>query len=145
MSIGGSAKTRDFPYVMLSLCLIPGIGLFLILMYLISLKRKRLKAEAWLERHDGVLFGSTWGSMTEVEILESLVKNRGLAQTLANPNQLTMSGGSDKKTTSGSEDESSDDGTERSSKSSKRKSDGSNRLSVITESQDANRSSQHSL
>ena len=59
--------------------------LFLLLVYLIYLRRNRIKAEEWLEVHKDVLFGSTWGKMTEVEILEALVKNKNMADTLASP------------------------------------------------------------
>ena len=83
VAIGNSDETDKLPWLPLSLCFIPGIGLFLILLYLISLKRKRLRAEEWLETHNDILFGATWGSLSEIEILESLVKNRGLATTMA--------------------------------------------------------------
>lgn len=59
--------------------------LFLLLVYLIYLRRNRIKAEEWLEVHKDILFGSTWGKMTEVEILEALVKNKNMADTLASP------------------------------------------------------------
>ena len=56
--------------------------LFLLLVYLIYLRRNRLKAEEWLDVHKDVLFGTNWGKMTEVEILEALVKQKNMA---ANP------------------------------------------------------------
>ena len=62
--------------------------LFLVLLYLIYLKRNRVKAEKWLNDNKDLLFSGTWGSMTEVEILEALVKNRGLTETLAQPSPM---------------------------------------------------------
>ena len=46
------------------------------------MKYTRMAAEKWLEVHQDVLFGTTWGSMTELEILETLVKNKSLAETM---------------------------------------------------------------
>lgn len=59
--------------------------LFLLLVYLIYLRRNRIKAEEWLELHKDVLFGTAWGKMTEIEILEALVKNKLMAEVLASP------------------------------------------------------------
>ena len=120
VSVGNSSMTDNFPWLQLTLCFVPGIGLFIVLLYLISLKRKRVRAEEWLETHNDILFGTTWGSMSEIEILESLVKNRGLAQTLANPTTTVGTEG----TGSGSEEESSD-GSKKSSDSEERKTTGS--------------------
>ena len=55
---------------------------FGLLAYLINLKYTRMRAEKWLEVHEDVLFGNTWGSMTELEILETLVKNKNLADEM---------------------------------------------------------------
>ena len=55
---------------------------FGLLAYLIDLKYTRMRAEKWLEIHDDVLFGNTWGNMTELEILETLVKNKNLADEM---------------------------------------------------------------
>ena len=59
--------------------------LFLLLVYLIFLRRNRIKAEEWLETHKDLLFGNNWGKMTEVEILEALVKSKNMSDTLASP------------------------------------------------------------
>ena len=88
--------------------------LFLLLVYLIYLRRNRIKAEEWLEVHKDVLFGSTWGKMTEVEILEALVKNKNMADTLASPQAqqdaaAAARGVPDHTWLSGSDDKSDDD------------------------------------
>ena len=87
MSIGGSTPADDDAELRLQIILSVVITtvLFLLLLYLIYLRRNRIKAEEWLDLHKDVLFGSTWGKMTEVEILEALVKNKGMADSLANP------------------------------------------------------------
>ena len=87
INIGGSTATDggdEFQIqIIVSIAIIT--VLFLLLVYLIYLRRNRIKAEEWLEVHKDVLFGSTWGKMTEVEILEALVKNKNMADTLASP------------------------------------------------------------
>ena len=60
---------------------------FGLLAYLINMKYTRMRAEKWLEVHDDVLFGTSWGSMTELEILETLVKNKNLADEMQNQSQ----------------------------------------------------------
>ena len=80
---GGSGGDEFELQIVLSVVIIT--VLFLLLVYLIYLRRNRIKAEEWLEVHKDVLFGSTWGKMTEVEILEALVKNKNMADTLASP------------------------------------------------------------
>ena len=81
MAIGGSEPINE----LISLILPIAIGVlfsflfFGLVLYLINLKYKRMRAEKWLDIHQDVLFGTTWGSMTEIEILETLVKNKSLA------------------------------------------------------------------
>ena len=84
MSIGGSTDVEEKKIftLQITLAVVCTIILFLLLLYLIVLKRNRIRAEEWLEYHKDMLFGSTWGNMTEVEILEALVKNKSLADTL---------------------------------------------------------------
>ena len=125
VAITEGTPSDDFPALSLSLCFVPGIGIFLILVYLISLKRKRMRAEEWLDTHNDILFGTTWGSMSEIEILESLVKNRGLATALANPSQSSERSDT-RQTESGTEDgtslQSESDGKSSSSEERKTKS-----------------------
>ena len=87
MIIGGSEKNTsgaDFKLqIILSIVIIT--VLFLLLVYLIFLRRNRIKAEEWLETHKDLLFGNNWGKMTEVEILEALVKSKNMSDTLASP------------------------------------------------------------
>ena len=101
--------------------------------------------------HKDLLFGSTWGSLTEVEILEALVKNKSLADTMAfqtDPapsetgatNQSSESGSGSKSEQSNSEDES-DESSEESNKGGnltfhkrKEKNRNSKQLTVVEES-----------
>jgi len=46
------------------------------LVYLIYLRRNRIKAEEWLENNKSILFNSALGLKSEEEILEALVKSQ---------------------------------------------------------------------
>ena len=63
--------------------------LFLMLVYLIVLRRNRIKAEEWLEQHKSTLFSHAANLKTEEEILEALVKSKELKDLLENRNALT--------------------------------------------------------
>ena len=52
------------------------------LVYLIFLRRKRIKAEEWLEQHKNTLFSQSANLKTEEEILEALVKSKDLKEML---------------------------------------------------------------
>ena len=140
--------------IQITVSIICTVILFCLLLYLIYLKRNRIRAEEWLEVHKDLLFGSTWGSLTEVEILEALVKNKSLADTMAaqvdpaqsgtvatNPSSESGSGSKSEK--SNSEDES-DESSEESKKGGNlnfHKRTGNNRqskqLTVVEESDNA--------
>jgi hypothetical protein len=59
------------------------------LVYLIVLRRNRIKAEEWLEQHKGTLFSHAANLKTEEEILEALVKSKELKDLLENRNAPT--------------------------------------------------------
>ena len=84
MAISGSEDINETVHVIRPICfgIIFSIIFFGLLLYLINMKYTRMAAEKWLEVHQDVLFGTTWGSMTELEILETLVKNKSLAETM---------------------------------------------------------------
>lgn len=58
------------------------IILFAMLVYLIFLRRNRIKAEEWLEQHKGTLFSQSANLKTEEEILDALVKSKELKEML---------------------------------------------------------------
>ena len=56
------------------------------LIYLIVLRRNRIKAEEWLEQHKSTIFSQAANLKTEEEILEALVKSKELKDLLENRN-----------------------------------------------------------
>ena len=52
------------------------VVLFVMLVYLIYLRRNRIKAEEWLEENKHILFSGAKNLKTEEEILEALVKSK---------------------------------------------------------------------
>ena len=82
MAIGGSVKVDYNVAIPIAIGVLFALVFFGLVLYLINLKYMRMRAEKWLECHTDVLFGTTWGSMTEIEILETLVKNKNLAETM---------------------------------------------------------------
>ena len=54
------------------------IILFVMLVYLIYLRRNRIKAEEWLEQNKATLFSHAANLKSEEEILEALVKSKEL-------------------------------------------------------------------
>ena len=63
------------------------IVLFVMLVYLIYLRRNRIKAEEWLEQHKNTLFSHSANLKTEEEILEALVKSKELQDLLNDRNR----------------------------------------------------------
>jgi len=59
------------------------------LVYLIVLRRNRIKAEEWLEQHKSTLFSHAANLKTEEEILEALVKSKDLHDLMENRNPTT--------------------------------------------------------
>ena len=68
--------------VQIAISIIIVIILFVMLVYLIFLRRKRIKAEEWLEQHKNTLFSQSANLKTEEEILEALVKSKDLKEML---------------------------------------------------------------
>ena len=58
--------------------------LFVMLVYLIVLRRNRIKAEEWLEQHKNTLFSQQANLKTEEEILEALVKSQEMQDMVQN-------------------------------------------------------------
>lgn len=63
------------------------VVLFVMLVYLIYLRRNRIKAEEWLEQHKNTLFSHAANLKTEEEILEALVKSKELQDLLQDRNR----------------------------------------------------------
>ena len=84
MAISGSENVNELVNVLAPILIgvVFSVVFFGLLLYMINLKFTRIRAEKWLEIHQDVLFGTTWGSMTELEILETLVKNKSLTEML---------------------------------------------------------------
>lgn len=61
------------------------VVLFVMLVYLIYLRRNRIKAEEWLEENKHILFSGAKNLKTEEEILEALVKSKEMQDLLADP------------------------------------------------------------
>lgn len=78
LNIGGDAETPSDSdlamQIIISLAIV--IILFIMLVYLIYLRRNRIKAEEWLENNKSILFNSALGLKSEEEILEALVKSQ---------------------------------------------------------------------
>ena len=68
--------------IQIAISIIIVIILFAMLVYLIFLRRKRIKAEEWLEQHKNTLFSQSANLKTEEEILEALVKSKDLKEML---------------------------------------------------------------
>ena len=51
------------------------VSLFAVLIYLIKLRRDRIRAEEWLERNDAVLFSHAKNIKTPEEILQTLIEH----------------------------------------------------------------------
>ena len=66
--------------------------LFVMLVYLIYLRRNRIKAEEWLEQHKNTLFSHSANLKTEEEILEALVKSKELQDLLQDRNRNGSAG-----------------------------------------------------
>ena len=63
------------------------IVLFVMLVYLIYLRRNRIKAEEWLEQNKATLFSHAANLKSEEEILEALVKSKELQELLEDRNR----------------------------------------------------------
>ena len=63
------------------------IILFVMLVYLIYLRRNRIKAEEWLEQNKATLFSHAANLKSEEEILEALVKSKELQELLEDRNR----------------------------------------------------------
>ena len=91
MNIGGISdipENQDLAVqILISLTIV--IILFLMLVYLIYLRRNRIKAEEWLEQNKNILFNSALGIKSEEEILEALVKSQKMQEKL-NDAQVQM-------------------------------------------------------
>lgn len=70
--------------IAISICIV--ILLFIMLVYLIVLRRARILAEEWLEQHKSMLFSHATNLKTEEEILDALVKSKELQDHLENRN-----------------------------------------------------------
>jgi len=86
MNIGGISPVpanQDFSMqILVSLGIV--IVLFVMLVYLIYLRRNRIKAEEWLEQNKSILFNSALGLKSEEEILEALVKSQKMLEKMNN-------------------------------------------------------------
>lgn len=84
ISIGGSTDNdgKGALGVQIAISIAIVIVLFVMLVYLIYLRRNRIKAEEWLEQHKNTLFSHAANLKTEEEILEALVKSKELQDLL---------------------------------------------------------------
>lgn len=76
------------------------------LVYLIYLRRNRIKAEEWLEQHKNTLFSHAANLKTEEEILEALVKSKELQDMLQDGNRPGGAQAAGKKGNSGDDSKS---------------------------------------
>ena len=87
LNLGGTGETPQnddlAKQIVVSLSIV--IILFIMLVYLIYLRRNRIKAEEWLEQNKSILFNSALGLKSEEEILEALVKSQKMQEKLNNP------------------------------------------------------------
>lgn len=87
LNLGGTGDTPQnndiAKQIIISLSIV--IVLFIMLVYLIFLRRNRIKAEEWLEQNKSILFNSALGLRSEEEILEALVKSQKMQDKLNNP------------------------------------------------------------
>ena len=84
-TLGGS----DSLGVQITVSVLIVVILFVMLVYLIVLRRNRIKAEEWLEQNKGTLVSHAANLKTEEEILEALVKSKELKDLLENRNAPT--------------------------------------------------------
>ena len=82
--MGGVTQTDDENQMGIQIAISCSIViiLFAMLVYLIFLRRNRIKAEEWLEQHKGTLFSQSANLKTEEEILDALVKSKELKEML---------------------------------------------------------------
>ena len=80
ISLGNSTKNdgKGALGIQIAISIAIVIVLFIMLVYLIYLRRNRIKAEEWLEQHKNTLFSHAANLKTEEEILEALVKSKEL-------------------------------------------------------------------
>lgn len=86
LAIGGSTTNEGNGTlgVQIAISIAIVVVLFVMLVYLIYLRRNRIKAEEWLEQHKNTLFSHAANLKTEEEILEALVKSKELQDLLQN-------------------------------------------------------------
>ena len=87
VNLGGSIpipKDEDFAMqITISLAIV--VILFVMLVYLIYLRRNRMEAEKWLQNNKNILFNSALGLKSEEEILEALVKSQMMMEKMNSP------------------------------------------------------------
>ena len=107
------------------------------LVYLIYLRRNRIKAEEWLEQHKNTLFSHSANLKTEEEILEALVKSKELQDLLQERNNNDDSqgpnGASDPSNAFASGDKSDDCSSHSSANSSDDENSGASKPKLISQ------------
>lgn len=88
INLGGSMPIPTDEQFALQISISLGIVviLFVMLVYLIYLRRNRMEAEKWLQNNKNILFNSALGLKSEEEILEALVKSQKMQEKLNDPN-----------------------------------------------------------
>ena len=84
MNLGGISDMPDNQDMTMQLIIsfVIVFVLFVMLVYLIHLRRNRIKAEEWLEQNKSILFNSALGLKSEEEILEALVKSQKMQEKM---------------------------------------------------------------